>query len=674
MYDNKIHGRYWNIPASFDIETTSTYINGNKVAFMYEWTFCIYGYSIAGRTWEEWIDVYTNLLEIFSVSLDNRLVIYIHNLSFEFQFIRKRFEWNNVFSVDDRKPAKAVTVDGVEFRCSHILSGYSLAKLSSQLRKYKIEKKVGDLDYSKIRHYNTPLTDKEMGYCYADVQCVVAYIQEKIESDGDITKIPLTKTGYVRNHCRNACLYVNSKNHKKDVDNKFKNYRKIMNRLTLDATEYSMLHRAFQGGFTHANADYSGQVLENVTSFDFTSSYPAVMFMDMFPMGKGEYCDIRTHKELYKNLDLYCCVFEIEILGLESCQSFEHPISSSRCWIKEGVLEDNGRVVRAERVVTTITEQDFKIIKLFYTWDKIRIGKFIRYKKGYLPTDFILSVLQLYAEKTQLKNVEGKEYEYAMSKEKVNSAFGMAVTDIVRDEIIYNTEWTTEEPDIDLAIQKYNKSKGRFLFYGWGVWITAHARRRLFSGIYECKDDYVYADTDSIKILNADKHRGYIEAYNLSVERALRKACEWHSCQQELCRPKTIEGIEKILGVWEEEGTYDKFKTLGAKRYIYEKNGNISITVSGVNKHHALPYLLEKYGKEGVFDVFDDGLVIPANKTGKLTHTYIDEEFEGEIEDYLGNKCYVKELSSIHLEPCEYSLSLSSAYMEFLLGLKEGVL
>lgn len=65
------------------------------------------------------------------------------------------------FSIDLRKPIYGITENGIEFRCSYLLSGYSLAKLGEQLHKYKCEKLVGDLDYSLLRHSKTPLTQKK---------------------------------------------------------------------------------------------------------------------------------------------------------------------------------------------------------------------------------------------------------------------------------------------------------------------------------------------------------------------------------------------------------------------------------------------------------------------------------------------------------------------------------
>lgn len=675
--------RFYNIPCSFDIETTSFFrTTGNdeekeKVAIMYVWAFGIGGLVVIGRTWEEFTTMLSELSERLDLDRETRLLCYVHNLSFDFSFLHPWLKFSKVFAISNRKPVYALTTLGIEFRCSYLLSGQSLAKIGNDLRKYKISKLTGDLDYNLERHQETPLTEKELGYISHDVLVVMAYIQETIEREGDITKIPLTKTGYVRRFCRNACFYEEGKSHNKSV--KRLEYLKIMSRLTVTKNEYHQLKRAFQGGFTHANPFYSGIVVENVTSFDFTSSYPAVMLSEKFPMGPAEKVGEMTETEFEKNLKLYCCLFDIQFINLQPKRNQDSYISISRCRNVDTAIVNNGRVVSAKSLVTTITEQDFTIIEAFYTWDHIRVFNFKRYKKDYLPTDFVKAIIKLYKDKTTLKNVPGKEIDYLLSKEMLNSCYGMCVTDIVRDEYGYNYDthqWNDpNEPDYYTAIRKYNYSKSRFLFYPWGVWVTAYARRNLFTGIVECGMDYIYSDTDSIKITNAENHLPYIRKYNDWVTYKLRKAMEYHGIPYEDIEPMTVKGEKKPLGVWDFDGEYSRFKTLGAKRYLVEekKTGEIILTVSGLNKQTAVSYMKKLQGpvKNGLFDWFKNGLYIPPGYTGKQTHTYIDTPKEGHLTDYTGRTAHYYERSGVHLGPADYSLGLAREYIDYILGLRE---
>lgn len=661
---------YENLACAFDIETSSWYDHDKKLATMYLWSFSIEGYVIQGRTWDDAIFLFQSLPEYFNCFSDyKRIIVYVHNLSYEFQFMRKLFTWSKVFALDKREVVQAVTMEGIEFRCSYLLSGYSLAKLSDELTIYKIKKLVGNLDYSLIRHKSTRLDKKEIDYSANDVKVVVAYIWELIEREGNITKIPLTKTGFVRRKCRESCFYGYEKT---DKNKNYRKYRNFITNLTLEPDDYEQLKRAFMGGFTHANPLWSGETIKNVESFDFKSDYPAKMVMYEFPMSKPKKIKIESMDMLRKYLDKYACVFNIEIEGLESKILFDNYISSSKCFILEDAVVNNGRVFSAKRIRTTITELDFFIIEKTYKWTKCSIFDFKIMAKAYLPTDLIKTVLYYYSQKTMLKNVEGKELEYGVSKTYINAIFGMMVTDICRDEIVYNQldEWVSEKPDIEEAIHKHNVSGNRFLYYPWGVWITAYARYDLWSAILECKDDYVYSDTDSVKIKNKDKHKEYFDRFNQFVKAKLRKASLFHKIPFELMAPKDNKGNVQMLGTWEDEGTYQKFKTLGAKRYLVQKNGEYQLTVAGVNKKSALKYLLKQYGDK-IFEHFNDELYIPPTDTGKNTLTYIDNEESGTVIDYQGNIEEFDEKSSIHMEPCEYTLSIVDDYIKFLQGVKQ---
>lgn len=655
--------QYLNIPISFDIETTS-YANKSKAGIMYGWTFCFFGLTVLGRTWEEFTTMIDHLIETLDINNKRHLVIYVHNLEFEFQFIRKKFQWESVFAMSERRPIKALTTSGVEFRCSYLLSGKNLNDISKD-SELDIFKKMGDLDYSIIRHPETPLTELEIGYMVNDVKIVVEYIQNKIESDGNIARIPATKTGYVRRLVRNNCLYKNAITGEKQ--NKFYKYHKFIESLSLTPDEYIMAKRAFQGGFTHCNSIWAEATVDNVASADLTSSYPAQMVAQFYPMSKGEIITIKNQNELNHLIQNYCLLFDIEFENIRPKLWFDHPISVSNCFLLENDVEANGRLVKADRIRTTITEQDYLIYKKFYHWDSIRIGKCYKYRRERLPKDYIISILNLYETKTQLKGIEAEINEYQRTKELLNSTYGMTVTDIIRPVIEYqDDEWSENEPNLHEEIEKYNNSKTRFLSYLWGIWITAYSRKSLFYAIEALGDDYIYSDTDSVKYVNYDAHIRYFRTYNKYIRMLLQETCEAYHLDTKLIEPESIDGQKHLLGAWTDEGIYDKFKTLGAKRYIYTQNGKLKITIAGLGKHIGSEYI---ESQENPFEFFSNEMFIPAEKTGKLTHTYIDDVRTGTVVDYLGNKYKYTEDSSIHLSPCEFSLNMSKFYLDYLLNL-----
>lgn len=684
---NKV--KYFNVPCAFDIESTS-WIDGDgiKRATMYVWTFGIYGLVIIGRTWEEFVTLCKNLSNVLDLHENKRLIVYVHNLAFDFQFFRKWLEWVEVFSVNMRKPVYAVSTLGLEFRCSYIQSGYSLAKIGKDLHTYHVRKLVGDLDYDLLRHSNTPLSEKEIDYCANDVRVVMAYIQECIETEGDIGRIPLTKTGYVRRYCRECCLGSKSIS-KKDRGIMRLRYQDQISHLRMSVDEYRQLKRAFQGGFTHANPYYTNKVVHNMRGFDFTSSYPTVLIARRFPMGPSELVEIHRMSELYYNLRLYCCVFDVEFTGLESKVTFDNYISRSRCWYqgtdKDVIQDSNGRVVRASIIRTTITGEDFLIIRKMYTWSCIKIRNFRRYKRDYLPTEFIKAILKLYNDKTLLKGVPGREIDYAVSKAMLNSCYGMTVTDPAKDKITYiDNEWPNEGDrkhetvisEVEKLISDYNKDKNRFLFYAWGIWVCAYARQNLFTGILEFGNDYIYSDTDSIKVINADRHMQYINSYNDKIKRALYKAMDYHKLPYSMVEP--LPG--KLLGVWDDDGDIESFKTLGAKRYLTRyRNGKIVMTVAGLNKQIALHYLCTGWSSDikthaqnfDPFDKFTTDLYIPPEYTGKKTHTYIDTAMDGVLTDYMGVSCEYHELSGVHLQPADYSLSVTQDYYNYFMSVQD---
>lgn len=675
----KYNIKYFNVPCSFDIETTSFIDGSNKAACMYCWSFCLYGVSIFGRTWEEFLYLLTDLQRILDLHEKKRLVIYVQNLDFEFQFFRKLIAWEKVFAIGSRRPIQAISVMGFEFRCSYVLSGYKLETIAKNLNNYSFKKLVGNLDYSKKRHTKTPINNEEIQYSLVDTKIVVAYIAEKLENGETIANIPLTKTGYVRKYIRNNCFYENGKRTKKS--SKRFNYLQFIHALRIqDLEEYNLCRRAFCGGFAHGNAFYTNKKMENAAGLDLTSSYPTTLIGFMYPMSTGRRIQIKSVKEMKEMFKYYCCIFDITFYNIRPKVLFENYISYSKCYNTINVCINNGRVVSADRISVSITEIDFELIDLYYEWDSIDIGQFMIYEKAYLPKDIIISILNMYQKKTQLKGVAGKEIEYLNNKEMINSAYGMIAchADIIEENYNYNIdtdEWTPPSCDDYMkSIEKYNKSSTRFTFYPWALYCTAYARRNLMYAIYECGNDYIYSDTDSVKTLHYENHKKYFDNYNLWITERLEKCLDFYGIDKSLLRPKTIENKEKPLGIWDYEDSYKYFKCLGAKRYMYENvQGKQVITISGVKKDKGLEYLQELSVEKNIdiFDLFTNNLQFPPDKTGKMTHTYIDNEIKGKIVDYTGAENDYYEQSAIHLENAGYNLSIAQTYVDYFTGIQE---
>lgn len=713
--------RYIDIPLCFDCETYSFTVlhdgHMEKRAVMWAWGLAVGDVCYMGRTWADFLDALETLIDAWEITPEHRCIIWVHNLSYDFQFFRKWLKWDQVFPLSSREACYCLTDRGIEFRCSYILTNYSLEKVGEHLTRHDIKKLSGTIDYEKPRHPGTPLTPEEVAYLEHDCLVVTAHIAEQIELEGKLSHIPLTKTGYVRRDVQKACFRDPTKKAKDDRSRL--RYGNFIRGLTLDPFIYESLHRAFCGGFTHANPFHSGETVEDVASFDFASAYPSVMCSELFPVTPPELHDVNGDlEEFLKCLKLYCCVFTVTFYGLEPRINYDHYLSLSHCTLPSEYADpsdpscmipntrqiDNGRIVSAGCLITTITEVDWEIIVRCYKFKGFTVSGLIRWGKGYLPRPIVECCIRYFQAKTRLKGVEGKEQEYMSAKENLNSIYGMMVMNPLRPVVPYDlekNEWGKEEGDRVLlevpltdaetidALEGYNDSLSRFTYYAWGVYITAYCRKNLWRGILEFRDDYVYADTDSIKATNPEAHAEYIQRHNETIQRKIKACLEYHKLDPALSVAETASGKKKPLGIWEYEGMYTRFKSLGAKRYMVEEENKktggrrVNITVSGVNKRAAVPYILSRTagpkrttedGGGDPFDFFDDQMEIPPGHAGKMIPYYGDEEISGTVRDYLGNLYNYHELSYVYMEPGGYSLSLSQTYVTYLDMLRKGLI
>ena len=673
-YDRRSKAYYYDISGALDTETTNLIIDDDhKYSWIYIFQIMIGDTFITCRTFDELADVFTNLKITYGLNEKKRLIVYVHNLPFEFQFMRTEFRFSECLARKNRTVFKVFFDDyGLEFRDSLILSGMNLAKTAENMVKHTTRKLVGDLDYNLIRLPCTPITPTELGYCYNDVKIICDYIDEQREQYGDITKIPLTNTGRVRREVKKSCFrkVINPKTHKKHIP-----YKNLMARLTLDVREYGYARQAFLGGYTHANAKYSKKLLTDVHSIDFTSSYPTVMMSEKYPMSKGKRITLNMNSyaefDAYLNQSERVAVVMVELWDIETKPDIpDDYISCSRLLGKgEQIMNNNGRVHKADYVKLIVTSVDLAQIVSCYNYSKINIIDGYFYYVDYLPKEIIECVLEFYEKKTTLKGVKGMEAEYLLKKGMLNSCYGMCVTDIMSgdEQCTYNKGWEHVKQDVAECIDQYNNNPNRFLFYVWGIFITAYARNNLFNGIKTIGRDYVYCDTDSIKFLNMDAHKAYIEDYNRNIIRKCTECLEHWDLDPAMLAPKNKKGVEKQIGIWDYEGKYDYFKTMGCKRYLTYKDGEFDLTCAGLGDDKGIAELTRNGTKvDDVFARFNDDFKVDAENSGKLAHFYNDDPFEIEVVDYCGNRGKISCNSCCVLFPVAFSVNGNEEYKLFL--------
>ena len=655
--------KYYDVPCSFDTETTSFLVDGERCSYCYIWQMCIDGVAVYGRTLDEFKSFCETLARLFQLSDNIRLIVYVHNLEFDFQFIRKYFNWVDYFAREERKPLYICNEFGMEFRCSYMLSGLSLAKVGENLQNTTARKLVGDLDYTLTRHSATQLTDKELQYCENDVIVLCEFIRDEIaKNNGKIANVPLTKTGYVRRQCKQAL----QKN--KDF---WKKYKCKLNKCQPSEQLFILLHKAYQGGYTHANSIYTNIVLDNVNSIDFASSYPTQMCCKKFPW-KFHQVDV-TDIETFENfIEHSACVFEVGFMNLRAKRTTTI-LSSSKCEVLENAVIDNGRVFACDYCQTYITELDWKSINNFYDFDEFEVGEFWVSKYEPLPKPLIETVLNCYTAKTELKGVAGKEQEYQVAKGVINGVYGMCVTNPVCDTIDYNNDdWTSIPPNLTECLDELITNNSTFLLYQWGVWVSAWARYELLNFVNrietEVGNKVVYCDTDSIKYIHDPRIEDLVSQYNNRQIDTFKDIAQQYNYNI----PSTQNGAKAYLGIFDDDGRYNKFKTLGAKRYIYTTTCNgkeeFKITIAGLSKKEGGNYIA---GQKNPFEFFSDGMIVPPENTGKKTHTYIDDEMTVELTDYYGNTVTVNIPSGVYLEPCGFEMSLANGYKKLFTTIQE---
>ena len=633
---NKVIQRLYNDSIiTFDIETTSAFLeDGNIIgyrkgmpaeywnslkplALCYIWQCSVDGVVYYGRELETFIQ----LLDDLPVGVQT--IIWVHNLAWEFAFLQNIMAFKHVFARTPHKPIYAVPekYDNIEFKCSYTLTRLSLASWGKQIG---LPKFVGDLDYDVIRTPRTKLTRTELGYCERDCLVVEAGIKDYLKRYKNQWDIPLTQTGTVRRPVKE--MLTQNKEYMK----------KVKKTVPKSDTEYKRAQRCAAGGYVHTNRLYSGKKVEFSgrgndvgEHYDYKSAYPFDMIAFKYPATPWVYRPMLKSIPDEKTFDDMAYIMTLKFKEMQTT-TYNTFIQVSKCASEsfESFITDNGRLIYADDIEITITEQDWLTIRDTYEWADMEVVRVWSSYKQYLPKEYIEFILQLYENKTTLKNVPEKADLYSQSKQYLNSLFGMALSSIIYSDVVYdpNTyDWHVEQLTRDMVNDKLNKlrnpfewEKRYFLNYYVGVYVTAYARRNLARCIIKYDRQVMYCDTDSIFI----NGRADFSEYNAWAVDMLKKSAAANGFDFERTRPKDPDGIPQQLGEFAREPDVIAFKALGAKRYLERRtDGKLYLTVAGINKE-AVACLnddMDAFTKDFEFDKDHESV------TKKLL-TYIDDQ------------------------------------------------
>lgn len=555
---NKRH--YIDLVCAFDIETTRV---NDKRSLMYIWQFQIDKHAtVIGRSWKEFRQL---MARIRSACRDRWLVVYVHNLAFEFQFLTGiyHFTADEVFSVESRRPLRCDMYGCIELRCSYL---HSNMRLETYLQKMGVEhEKQHGFDYDAKRYPWTKLSDQELRYCVNDVRGLVEAIRTEMSADGDdLRSIPATSTGYVRRDAKRAMKAVS-----------WSWLKSIMPSMPV----YTMLREAFRGGNTHANRYFAGRVIHGVRSYDRSSSYPDVQINGKFPVGPFVFCKQPISTDYIRQLIgrrrkavlMRIALTDVELRDeLDGCPY----IPIDKCRRLTGCAPDNGRVLSADYLEITVTDIDYGIIEKQYRYSNIEILTACYARYGPLPSPLKHCIISYYKDKTELKGVAGEEIYYTKAKNKLNSVYGMSAQNPVKHSLLYDyglADWLPDDKTDEELLARANRIG--FFPYQWGVWTTALARKRLQDGIDLAGEGFVYCDTDSVKYIGSIDWTDYNEQRKAD---SLKNGA-WAD------DPK---GRRHYMGVYEPDDGYPAdFATRGAKKYVVQHpDGKLEATIAGVSK------------------------------------------------------------------------------------------
>lgn len=706
---------------TFDTETT-TY--NRELSVTYIWMACINGECVYGRTPQECYDFFQDLK-----AMKSTFYVLVHNLGFDFCYLSSilKFEDKNIFAIKKHKVIEAIW-ENVVFRCTLAISNMGLDKLC---KLYDLPVKKLTMDYSKLRHYDTPLTDDELAYCAVDVKALYYYAKIMLDKWGSYDNWRKTFTGFSRLQLAN---YQDMWSRHPDDESSTLPKKSTLMKNYADAliTDPNMLvdiKHSYGGAHIYVQPEAVGKIFcrdegYNIYKADFHSAYPSGLCTNKFPktLYKVNYSTEDLIKELEKGDSLFFVYALFDKITLNTAVNIP-------CILKRRIMEcygemevEDGKVYSATKVGMWLNNDDWYNINQHYNVKVKKFEKAYMANKSYQSLPLIMMMRDGYQNKTNAETPQEREYW----KLTINALSG-AIAYFSKPEVSYHDgTWDyDDELEFDLTdlanrtkcktqVQRNRKHPSSkllekdnldYTLFQHAPYITSGTRRDLLAIDRALGyDNLLYNDADSAIFLTFgaedDKRcKKVLTDYDEAFDRKLQKMCDYYNAKYDLAlslddfMPKDK---DSALGHCPIEAEYYMFKPLGQKRYLTAEDVTVdgityykvTATVSGCSKKGTRDFLLKdapytksievggdkyyNFTKETLYDIFEnfnDDLIIPPEYSGvnKIYYTKSSEE-PVEITDYLNNTITIKPTRGASLIPKSFSFHSIISGIEYLAG------
>ena len=293
------------VVAAFDTETTDL----GDCAFTYLYTFAIDGHTLdseSGQT--EYVfartegDAVMTLCKIVAKGKQGGYVpvVVAYNLAFDLQTLLADIAATWAVNIVAKTPSELYAFDLLDGEGAKVLRFWDLHGMNpngvAELgRIVGIPKLHGNLDYTKVRHALTPLSETELAYCRHDVDILLAYCRWLLRANDWLRPEWLgsrlmTNAGLVRLYAQTVVgnLKFRKSDKRKSMSTRYAYARFCATQLPKDLGTYRLRKACTRGGLNINSANAMRRTWHRVSRWDCVSMYHAFLNGDRVP------CDFQT--------------------------------------------------------------------------------------------------------------------------------------------------------------------------------------------------------------------------------------------------------------------------------------------------------------------------------------------------------------------------------------------